>query len=44
MMACPACETCLEQGYGEICEIGSAKEGCKTRAIEEGLFVEEESI
>lgn len=44
MMACPACEACIEQGYAEVCEIGSAKEGCKTRAIEEGLFVEEESV
>jgi hypothetical protein len=25
-----------------ICEIGNAKEGCMTRAIEEGVFVPEE--
>ncbi|MCQ2524429.1 MAG: hypothetical protein MJ123_08820 [Lachnospiraceae bacterium] len=44
MMPCPACETCIEEGHAEICEIGSYKEGCRTRAIEEGIFVEEESI
>ena len=38
MMPCPACDGCVSQGYAEICEIGSAKEGCMTRALEEGIY------
>ncbi len=41
-MPCPACESCEEEGMATICEIGNAKEGCMTRAIEEGVFVPEE--
>ncbi|MCR4728031.1 MAG: hypothetical protein K5796_05245 [Lachnospiraceae bacterium] len=41
-MPCPACKSCEEEGMATICEIGNAKEGCMTRAIEEGVFVPEE--
>ena len=41
MMPCPACDGCIEEDSATICEIGSAKEGCKFRAIEEGIFVPE---
>lgn len=40
MMPCPACKSCEDEGMATVCEIGNAKEGCKTRAIEEGLYVE----
>jgi len=33
---CPACESCRKNGKAEICEIGSAENGCMTRAIEAG--------
>ena len=42
-MPCPACKSCEEEGMATICEIGNAKEGCMTRAIEEGVFVPEET-
>ncbi|MBP5599473.1 MAG: hypothetical protein J6X48_04250, partial [Lachnospiraceae bacterium] len=42
-MPCPACKSCEAEDFATICEIGNAKEGCKFRAIEEGLFQEEES-
>ena len=41
MMACPACKGCIEEDSPTICEIGNAKEGCMTRATEEGLVVAE---
>ena len=44
MMACPACKGCEEEDSPTICEIGNAKEGCMTRAIEEGIAVREEYI
>ena len=37
MLPCPACEGCFSEGKAEICEIGSAKNGCHTRALEEGI-------
>ena len=40
-MPCPACDSCLAEGHASICPIGSAKEGCMTRAIMEGVFVSE---
>lgn len=42
-MPCPACKSCEAEDFATICEIGNAKEGCKFRAIEEGIFQEEES-
>ncbi len=36
--ACPACSFCVENDEPEICEIGSAKNGCRLRASEEGLI------
>lgn len=36
MMACPACDGCISSGKAEICEIGSAANGCRVRAEEEG--------
>lgn len=41
-MPCPACKSCEAEDFATICEIGNAKEGCKFRAIEEGIFKEEE--
>lgn len=35
---CPACLSCKKQGSAEICIIGSAKNGCRLRAEEEGLW------
>lgn len=35
MMACPACEGCIQAGKAEICIIGSGKKGCRVRAAEE---------
>jgi hypothetical protein len=42
MMPCPSCDDCIAENHASICEIGNAKEGCMTRAIEEGLVVTEE--
>ena len=44
MMACPACAGCIEEDNPTICEIGNAKEGCMTRALEEGIVVKEEYL
>lgn len=45
MIACPACDLCVNEDKATICEIGNATEGCKLRAIEDGLVeVEEETI
>ena len=41
-MPCPACKSCESEDAPTICEIGNAKEGCKFRAIEEGIFKEED--
>lgn len=38
MLPCPACVGCEKEGVAEICEIGSAKNGCHTRAEEENLI------
>lgn len=40
-MPCPACQSCIEEDTPTICEIGNAKEGCMTRALEEGLVIPE---
>lgn len=37
MKPCPACGFCIENDEPEICEIGSYKNGCKLRAMEEGI-------
>ena len=37
MMPCPACQSCIDEDTPTICEIGNAKEGCMTRAMEEGI-------
>lgn len=42
MMPCPACDSCVSEGFAEVCEIGSAKEGCMTRALEEGIVIQDE--
>lgn len=42
MMACPACNDCIAEDMATVCEINNAKEGCRTRALEEGIVVEEE--
>lgn len=34
-IACPACNECIKQGFANICEIGSSKNGCSLRAKEE---------
>lgn len=39
---CPACDGCVAEDQATICEIGNAKEGCRFRAIEEGIFVPEQ--
>ncbi len=36
-MPCPACQSCIDEDTPTICEIGNAKEGCMTRAMEEGI-------
>ena len=41
-MPCPACKSCEAEDCATICEIGNAKEGCRFRAIEEGIFKEED--
>ncbi len=38
-MACPACDMCVSEGKATVCIIGNAKEGCMTRASEEGIYV-----
>ena len=43
-MPCPACESCISEDQATICEIGNAKEGCKLRAQEEGILIEEEPV
>ena len=35
--ACPSCAFCLEKNRAEICEINSYDNGCKLRAVEEGI-------
>ena len=35
--ACPSCDFCLQDKKAEICEIGSYDNGCKLRALEEGV-------
>lgn len=42
MIPCPACTGCIEEDMATICEIGNAKEGCKLRAEEEGILVNED--
>ena len=42
MMPCPSCDDCVAENHASICEIGNAKEGCMTRAVEEGLVVTED--
>lgn len=42
MMPCPACQGCISEDFATICEIGNAEEGCRTRAIEEGIIVPEQ--
>ncbi|MBO5472827.1 MAG: hypothetical protein J6A08_03445 [Lachnospiraceae bacterium] len=34
---CPACSFCKKSGKAEICEINSYDNGCKLRAMEEGI-------
>lgn len=41
---CPACSFCIKEKHAEICEIGSFENGCKLRAIEEGIYKENEMI
>lgn len=41
-MPCPACDSCIAEDQATICEIGNAKEGCKLRAEEEGILVNED--
>lgn len=41
-MPCPACDDCIAEEHATVCVIGSAKEGCMTRAIMEGIYVPEE--
>ena len=35
--ACPSCALCLRRNRAEVCEIGSYDNGCKLRALEEGM-------
>lgn len=41
---CPACSFCVKMKHAEICEINSYENGCKLRAIEEGLYNENEIV
>ena len=41
--ACPSCDFCLQDKKAEICEIGSYDNGCKLRALEEGIIPQFES-
>lgn len=34
---CPACLFCIKENKAEICEINSYENGCKLRALEEGI-------
>lgn len=34
---CPSCDFCIKAGKAEICEIDSYENGCKLRALEEGI-------
>lgn len=43
-MPCPACDGCISEDCATICEIGNAKEGCMTRAKEEGIVVQEDFV
>lgn len=38
---CPACKFCIEKGKADICEIGSYDNGCKLRASEDGIYLEQ---
>lgn len=40
-MACTPCTDCEKEGSANTCPIGDYKEGCKLRAKEEGIFIEE---
>ena len=40
---CPACDGCVMEEQATVCEIGNAKEGCRFRAIEEGILIQEEA-
>lgn len=40
-MACTPCDDCEKEGLANTCPIGDYKEGCKLRAKEEGVFIEE---
>lgn len=42
MIPCPACDGCIAEDSATICEIANAKEGCRLRAIEEGIVSESE--
>lgn len=42
MIPCPACDGCVAEDQATICEIGNAKEGCRFRAIEEGILIPED--
>lgn len=42
-MPCPACNDCIAEDMATICEIGNAREGCRTRALEEGILTEEDT-
>lgn len=44
MIPCPACDGCISEDMATICEIGNAKEGCRLRAMEEGILVESEDV
>lgn len=41
MIPCPACKGCMDEDQATICEIGNAKEGCRLRAVEEGILIPE---
>lgn len=41
---CPACSFCMKMKHAEICEINSYENGCKLRAIEEGIYNENEIV
>lgn len=44
MIPCPACDGCISEDMATICEIGNAKEGCRLRAMEEGILIEDEDV
>ena len=37
MKPCPSCDFCLTSGSADVCEIGSYQNGCKVRALDEGI-------